>query len=165
MRCDAWAGTLLWWNCQSPVAHSCGLWIIQIVSTVECSSLMQNVMQIHCSNFKCEGHTVQTLTQWHLPPHLTSTVKLSLFMPVRSSPLSLAARLNWYWANCSHYINNGQSFSGQTFSYNASCAHHLKSNLSLCIIFWPLYYSPILLPSGDHTVVCVRIAFQGTSFK
>ena len=26
-RCDAWAGTLssLWWNCQSPVAHSCSL--------------------------------------------------------------------------------------------------------------------------------------------
>ena len=25
MRCDTWAGTLLWWGCQSPVAHSCGL--------------------------------------------------------------------------------------------------------------------------------------------
>ena len=24
-RCDAWAGVLLWWSCQSPVAHSCGL--------------------------------------------------------------------------------------------------------------------------------------------
>ena len=24
-RCDAWAGTLSWWSCQSPVAHSCGL--------------------------------------------------------------------------------------------------------------------------------------------
>ena len=22
---DAWAGALLWWSCQSPVAHSCGL--------------------------------------------------------------------------------------------------------------------------------------------
>ena len=24
-RCDAWADALLWWSCQSPVAHSCGL--------------------------------------------------------------------------------------------------------------------------------------------
>ena len=24
-RCDAWVGTLLWWSCQSPVAHSCSL--------------------------------------------------------------------------------------------------------------------------------------------
>ena len=23
MRCDAWAGTLSWWSCQSPVVHSC----------------------------------------------------------------------------------------------------------------------------------------------
>ena len=25
MRCDVWPGTLSWWSCQSPVAHSCGL--------------------------------------------------------------------------------------------------------------------------------------------
>ena len=25
MRHDAWVGTLLWWSCQSPVVHSCGL--------------------------------------------------------------------------------------------------------------------------------------------
>ena len=25
MRCDAWAGMLLWWSCQSLVAHSCSL--------------------------------------------------------------------------------------------------------------------------------------------
>ena len=48
-RCDAWAGTLLWWSCQSPVAHSCGLWIFQRVSAEECSSLTQNLMPIRCS--------------------------------------------------------------------------------------------------------------------
>ena len=48
-RCDAWAGTLLWWRCQSPVAHSCGLWIFQRVSAEECSSLTQNLMPIRCS--------------------------------------------------------------------------------------------------------------------
>ena len=45
------------------------------------------------SHFECDGHTVHTLTQWCLPPPLTSTVKLSLFTPVHCSPLSLAARL------------------------------------------------------------------------
>ena len=46
----AWAGMLSWWSCQSPVAHSCGLfWTIWRVSAEECSSLMQNLMQIHCS--------------------------------------------------------------------------------------------------------------------
>ena len=40
------------------------------------------------SRFECDGHTVQMLTQQHLPPPLTSTVKSSLFnihIPVHSS--------------------------------------------------------------------------------
>ena len=40
------------------------------------------------SHFECDGHTVHTLTQWHLPPPLTSTVKSSLFTQAHSSPLS-----------------------------------------------------------------------------
>ena len=47
-------------------------------------------------------------------PPLTSTVKLSLFMQMHSSPLSLAARLHGCHANDSHYVNNGWTFSGQT---------------------------------------------------
>ena len=43
------------------------------------------------SHFECDGHTVHILTQWHLPPPLTSTVKLSLFthmhIPVHSPRL------------------------------------------------------------------------------
>ena len=46
------------------------------------------------SHFECEGHIVHMLTQWHLPPTLTSTVKSSLFTHAHSSPLSLAARLH-----------------------------------------------------------------------
>ena len=47
-------------------------WIIQIVSTEECPSLMQNLMEIcfstHLlSHFECNNHTVHLLTQWHLP--------------------------------------------------------------------------------------------------
>ena len=63
------------------------------------------------SHFECNGHTVYVLTQQHLPPPLTSTVKSSLSMHVHSNPLSLAARLHWCCANCSLYINNGWAFS------------------------------------------------------
>ena len=45
------------------------------------------------SHFECHSHTVHMLTQWCLPPTLTSTLK-SLFTHVNSSPLSLAARLH-----------------------------------------------------------------------
>ena len=54
-----------------------------------------------------QDHTVLMLTQWRLPPPLTGTVKLSLFMHAHSSPLSLAARLHQCRTNRSHYINNG----------------------------------------------------------
>ena len=61
-----------------------------------------------------DSHTVHTLTQWRLPSPLTGTVKSSLFTHVHSSPLSLAARLHGCHPNCSHYNNNGWTFSGQT---------------------------------------------------
>ena len=92
-------------------------WIIQIVSAEECSSLMQNMVQICCStscHFECDSHTVHKLTEWHLPPPLTSIVMSSLFTHVHSSSLSLAARLHQCCAKCSHYINNGWTFSGHT---------------------------------------------------
>ena len=50
MRRDAWVG-VLWWSCQSPVPTAVAFWIIWTVSAEECSSLMQNFMQIHC--FTC----------------------------------------------------------------------------------------------------------------
>ena len=43
------------------------------------------------SHVECDGHTVRMLTQWHVLPPLTGTVKLSLFTHAHSSPLSLAA--------------------------------------------------------------------------
>ena len=59
----------------------------------ECSSLMKNSMQICCSivHFECDGHRAHMLTQQHLPPSLTSTVKSSLFTHAYSRPLSLVA--------------------------------------------------------------------------
>ena len=77
-----------------PLPIAVAFWIIQ-VSTEECSSLMQNLIQIHCStqSFCCDNHTVHMLTQWCLPPPLVSTTKSSLFTYAHSSTLSLAARL------------------------------------------------------------------------
>ena len=60
------------------------------------------------------------LTQWHLSPLLTRTVKSSLFTHVHSSPLSLAARLHPCYVNSSCYISNGWTFSRQT-SYFCVC--------------------------------------------
>ena len=57
---------------------------------------MQNLMWVPCSTCSAilnAGHTVHMLTQQHLLPSLTSTVK-SLFTRAHSSPLSLAARLH-----------------------------------------------------------------------
>ena len=59
------------------------------------------------SHFECDGHTVHTLTQWHLLLSMTGTVKSSSFMHAHCSTFSLAARLHQYRANHSHYINNG----------------------------------------------------------
>ena len=45
------------------------------------------------SYFECKGHMVHVLNSIYCAP-LTSTVKLSLFMQMHSSPLFLAARLH-----------------------------------------------------------------------
>ena len=60
---NACVGVLSWWSCQSPVAPIwVAFWIIWIVSTEECSSLMQNLMQIHC--FTCSVILNVTATQY-----------------------------------------------------------------------------------------------------
>ena len=75
-------------------------------------------------HFECDGHTVHMLTQWCLPPPLTSAVKSSLFTHAPSSPLSLAARLHVCYPNCS-YINDGWDFSGQTSYMYAALSTYL----------------------------------------
>ena len=85
------------------------------------------------SHFECDGHTVHMLTQWHLLAPLTSTVKSSLFTHANSSPLSLAARLHQCHANCSHYINNGWTFSRQT-SYIHTYIHMMC--VSICVYMY-----------------------------
>ena len=103
MRHDAWAGALLWWNCQSPVAHSCSLlnhWNSFRRGMFKLNAKFNADLSLYSlSYFKCDGHTIHMLTQWHLPPPLTSTVKSSLFTHAHSSPLFFAARLHGCCAN------------------------------------------------------------------
>ena len=88
------------------------------------------------SHFECDGHTVHMLTQRHLRPPLTTIIKLSLFMEVHSSPLSLAAGLHQCCTSHSHYINNGWTFFRQT-SY--ICIYSLYFPYMLLIYLYGLY--------------------------
>ena len=120
---DAWASTLSWWSCQSPVTHSCSLLshlnnfhrgMCKLNPKSDADSLLYLLSQ-----FECDSRTVHMLTQWHLLSPLTSTGKSSLFTHVHSSPLSLAAKLRWCQhpplccANLFCYINNSWTLSGQ----------------------------------------------------
>ena len=53
---------VVWQSCQSPVAHSCSLRNHPNSSYGGCSSLMQNLMQIHCST--CSVILNVTATQY-----------------------------------------------------------------------------------------------------
>ena len=128
MRCDAWAGALSWWSCQSPLAHSCSL-------LNHLNTFYRGMLKLNAKNW-CRFVALLAQSFWMQWPHsthahstvpLTSTVNLSLFTHVHSRPLSLAARLHWCHANPS-YINNGCFFSRQT-----SYAKRIFQNL--CIIY------------------------------
>ena len=81
----------------------------------DCLISMQNLMQTCCSmsSVILNATATHVLTQQHLPPSLTSSVRSSLFTHVPSSPLSLAARLHRCCGNSSCYINDGWTFSRQ----------------------------------------------------
>ena len=116
---------LSWWSCQSPTAHRFSLLnhpnsfyrgMFKLNTKFDADSLLYLL-----SHFEHDILTVHMLTQWCLLPPLTSVVKSLLFTHVHSRPLSLAARLHQCHANCSCYIDNGWTFSGQTLDihYNS----------------------------------------------
>ena len=99
MKHDAWAGISLCLSFPSPVARSCRL--LNHLNSF-CRRIFKPKAKFYAdsllyllSDFACGGHRAQMLTQRPLAPPLTSTVKLSLFTYVHSSPLPLAARLHW----------------------------------------------------------------------
>ena len=72
-KCDAWAGALLWWSCQSPVAHSYGLRshpnsffgrMFKLNAKFDADSLLYLL-----NHFECNGHTMHMLTQWVYCPY------------------------------------------------------------------------------------------------
>ena len=86
---------LLWWSCQSSVAHRYSLLNHE---NSFCGGMFklnaksdEDLLLSSLSHFECDSHTVRMLTQWSLLPPLTSTVKSSLFTHVHSNPFSLAA--------------------------------------------------------------------------
>ena len=103
---------------QLPVAHSCGL--LNHLNSSSGGLFKLNAkfdaypVLYLLKHFECNSHTVHMLTQQRLQSTLTSRVKSSLFMHVRSSPLSLAARLHRCCENRSSCINNGWTFSRHT---------------------------------------------------
>ena len=75
------------------------------------------------SHFEYNSHKVHMLIQQHLPPPLTSTVKLPFIVHACTvSPFSSAAFLHRCHANHFPYINNGGTFSRQT-SYTITKWH------------------------------------------
>ena len=113
-----------------PVAHSCGLLdhlnsfhgrMLKFNSKFDVDLLLYSL-----SHFECDTHRVHMLTQWCLPPLLTSTMKFSLFTYVHSSLLSLAARAYQCHINHSCYIYNGWTFSGQASYIAVYVLFHFK---------------------------------------
>ena len=71
-RHNAWAGTLWWWRCQSPVAHSCSLLnhlnsfcggLFKLKAKFDADSLLYLL-----SHFECDGHTVHMPIQQYTAP-------------------------------------------------------------------------------------------------
>ena len=129
-RHDAWAGTLSWWSCHSPVAHHCDLLnhpnsfhrgMFRLNITFDADLFLYLL-----SHFECEGHTIHMLTQWRLPPPLTSAVQSSLFTHVPSGPLSLAARLHQCHTNCSLYYQWLDFFPGLIYWVSHFCSFHFS---------------------------------------
>ena len=138
-----------------PLPIAVAFWVTRIVSAEECSSLMQNLMQIWCSlaqsvilNAMATQYTYP-FPQRCLPSPLTSIVTSSLFRHVPSSPLSLAARLHQCCTYCSHYMNNGWTISGKA-SY---------------IRFPPLSTIPTYFPLVTTTLLSVSTSFSFISYS
>ena len=117
-RCDAWAGALSWWSCQSPFSHSFSL--LNHPNSFWEGMFKLNAkfdLQIHCSTYSVILNVTATqytcslniiycphwLVQWschcsHM--HIPSTL--------------LGCQVTYCHTNHSCYINNGSTFSGQT---------------------------------------------------
>ena len=114
----AWADTLSWWICQSPVAHSYGLLnhlnsfcggMFKVNTKFDADSLFY-ILNVMTTQNTCSLNGIYCphwLVQWS---HHHSCMDI----PVHTWTLSLAARLHWCCTNHSCYINNCWTFFWQT---------------------------------------------------
>ena len=109
-RHDPWAGVFLWWSFQSLVPIAAAFWIIWIVSTEECSSSMQNLMQIHCSTHSDVLSTRATQSTCSLKDVYCPTDKYSEVVIVQActfQSILFGCQITLMSCNNSYYINNG----------------------------------------------------------
>ena len=96
---------------QLPIATA--FWIIWIVSTEECSSLMQNLMQIRCST--CLVILNAMATQYTCSLNVIYCPQWLVQWSRRCSHTWISGHFSWLLgyinATHSHYINNGWNFS------------------------------------------------------
>ena len=137
----------LWTDCWPPLKCLCHtficsalitsflkvFWIIQIVSVEECSSLMQNLIQIH--------HSTPSVILDARATQYTHTLNgvYHAHWRVQWSCHSLAARSHQCCANHSRYINNGWPFSRQTLYIDG---YRHKDKLDVSIFVYINIYSP-----------------------
>ena len=133
--------------CDEAVSHqmpiAAALWIIWIVSTEECSSLTQNLMQIRGSTHSVTLNATATqytcsLNGIYCPHWLVLWSRHCSHMCIPVPSLWLAARLHQWSANHSLYINNGWTFSRQT-SYVITFGYFL---LWACFVLIYLLHHP-----------------------
>ena len=129
-RHDAWEGTLLWWSCQSPVAHSWGLLnhpnsfhrgMFKLNAKFDADSLLYSL-----SHFECNSHTVHTSLNGIYCPHWR--VQWSRHCSHMHISVLSAAKFHGCHTNCSRSMNNVWTFSRQISLYSIY-------NLSSCLTF------------------------------
>ena len=115
-RHDAWAGVLSW-SCQSAVAYSFGLLnhpnsfcggMFKLNAKFDADLLLYSL-----GHFERDSHTVHMLTQWHLLPPQTSTMKSIVHACTFQSTL-LGCQVTFMLCKRSCYISNGWTFPRQT---------------------------------------------------
>ena len=133
-------GTLLWWSCQSPVAHNCGLLNHPNHFCRGMFKLMQNLMQICCSTHSvilnvmitqytcsfngvhCPVNGVHWLVQWSHHCSYMHTPVPSPWLPGYISVM---------YSSC--YINKSWTFPRQSLYIYL---HHLYLCLCLCLCLY-----------------------------
>ena len=135
MRGDAWVGALLWWSWQSPVAHSHVLLkylnsprrgMFKLNAKFDADSLLYLLsLNVMVTQYTCSLNGV------YRPNSEVVIVHAYTFQSTL-----LGTRLLWCRANCSHYINNGCTFSRQTsYLYIVKFSHWCLRNIELNAIF------------------------------